>query len=271
MLSLEALQRRIARSVLDGNVMGLSALVSAGRADAYSRLRIYRNNTISSLTTTLMAVFPVTARLVDERYFRYVAAAFIRRHPPGEPRLVRYGERFPCFLRSFDGLTQMPFVAETARLEWFIAEALDAPAQPSCPLSAIATAMDAASPELQLQPSLRLFVANRPALSIWTAHQKPDDFDGSVLARTHSERICLWREGEIVRFRLHDAAEFAFRHALANGQGLNRAATRALTHDPRFDLGSAILRLFQDGLVTAVTEEDDGQPTTGDLHHDRDD
>ena len=66
MLSLERLQNTVARSVLGKPHFGLSPLLSAGGADPYRRLRIYQNNTRASLTATLVAVFPVTVRLVDE-------------------------------------------------------------------------------------------------------------------------------------------------------------------------------------------------------------
>lgn len=251
MLSLERLQSRLARTVLHGDVMGVAGLLSAGRADPYSRLRIYGNNTRSSLTATLMTVFPVTVRLVDERFFRYAASEFIRRHPPVEARLVRYGADFPRFLRTFDGLTDLAFVAETARLEWAIAEALDCAAVPACPASALGAASALETPDLRLQPSLRLMVSHWPALTIWSDHQR-ETSPHVAGAEPRTERIAVWRAGDNVRFQLLCAANFAFRHALAHGQGLDRAAMRALAEDAQFDLADALARLFIDGLVAGI-------------------
>src|SRR5882672_6262312 len=125
MLPLEHLQTTMARSVLAMEPVVAANVLTAGKADPLARLRIYQNNTRSSLTGALMAVFPVTVRLIDERFFRYVASEFIRRYPPVESRLSRYGAGFPRFLKTIDTLSDMPIVAETARLEWAIAEALD--------------------------------------------------------------------------------------------------------------------------------------------------
>src|SRR5689334_21282474 len=130
MLPLEHLQTTMARSVLATEPMVFAKMLTAGKADPLARLRIYQNNTLSSLTAVLMAVFPVTVRLVDERFFRYAASEFIRRHPPVESRLARYGAGFPRFLKTIDTLSDMPIVAETARLEWAIAEALDTASLP---------------------------------------------------------------------------------------------------------------------------------------------
>lgn len=252
MLSLEGLQKTIARSVLGLPSFGLAPLVEPGRSDPYGRLRVYQNNTRVSLTATLMAVFPVTMRLVDERFFRYVASEFVRRHPPREARLVRYGKEFPDFLRAFDGLEDLPFVADTARLEWAIAEALDAPVRPSCPISALDGATEETTPELILQPSLRLVISGAPILSIWAAHQDGASPESMPIPERRSERVALWRHGDSVRFARLDGSTFSFRYALKAGLGLDKAVSRALTHDPMFDLVKALVGLFGDGLVTNV-------------------
>jgi hypothetical protein len=248
MLSLERLQKSVARSVLGGPALGLSSLFESGHADPYRRLRIYQNNTRASLTSTLMAVFPVTVRLVDERFFRYAANEFIRKAPPTEPRLVRYGSDFPAFLRTFEGLADLPFVSETARLEWAIAEALDQACLPPVPIAALNGTDE--TPDLVLQPSLRQVISHWPVLAIWSAHQ-----DGGAPTRgwhRKPERISLWRAGDKVRFLRLGSAEFSFRYSLAMGLGLDKAVARALTHEPMFDLAGALVRLFGDGLVTKV-------------------
>jgi hypothetical protein len=195
-----------------------------------------------------MTVFPVTVRMVDERFFRHAANEFIRRTPPSEPRLVRYGSQFPAFLRTFQGLEELPFVAETARLEWAIAEALDEASLPPVPIAALNGTAE--TPELILQPSFRQVISHWPVLAIWSAHQ-----DGGAPTRgwhRKPERICLWRAGDNVRFMRLGSAEFSFRYSLAIGLGLDKAAARALTHEPMFDLAGALVRLFADGLVAKV-------------------
>ena len=254
MLTLEGLQQTVARTVLGKPHFGLSPLLTAGSADPYRRLRVYQNNTRASLTSTLIAVFPVTTRLVDERFFRYAASEFIRFYPPSEPRLVRYGAEFPNFLRTFDGLVEMPFVSETARLEWAIAEALDEASLPTVAIAALDGAGEA-TPRLVLQPSLRFVISHWPVLSIWSAHQDGGDVDSVRASERKAERVAVWRSGENVRFALLSSAEFSFRYSLKVGFGLEKAVARALTHDPMFDLVGALVRLFGDGLVTEVRTE----------------
>ncbi|TIX81926.1 MAG: DUF2063 domain-containing protein, partial [Mesorhizobium sp.] len=125
MLPLELLQTTMARSVLITEPAVAAKMLTAGKADPMARLRIYQNNTRSSLTAVLMAVFPVDT----------------------------------------------PVVAETARLEWAIAEALDAASLPPRTLAEYDKADLSASPDILLQPSLRLIVSHWSILYVWTAHQ----------------------------------------------------------------------------------------------------
>ncbi|WP_192252702.1 HvfC/BufC N-terminal domain-containing protein [Mesorhizobium silamurunense] len=252
MLPLENLQTTMARSVLAIEPMVSAKMLTAGKADPLARLRIYQNNTRSSLTAVLMAVFPVTVRLVDERFFRFVASEFIRRHPPVESRLSRYGAGFPRFLKTIDTLSDMPIVAETARLEWAIAEALDTASLPPRSLADYDKIDLGPSPDILLQPSLRLIVSHWSILSLWTAHQQGTAVDRHCTWARRPERVALWRTGNSVHLVLLDRADFAFRHSLKHGLGLEHGASRALALEPNFDLVSALVRLFADGLVTNV-------------------
>ncbi|TPN85698.1 DUF2063 domain-containing protein [Mesorhizobium sp. CU2] len=252
MLPLEHLQTTMARSVLAMEPTIGSKLLIAGKADPLARLRIYQNNTRSSLTAVLMAVFPVTVRLVDERFFRFAASEFIRRHPPVESRLARYGAGFPRFLKSIDTLSDMPIVAETARLEWAIAEALDIASLPPCSLADHENSDPSASPEILVQPSLRLIVSHWSILSVWSAHQQGAAADRHSAWPRRAERVALWRAGDNIRLIDLDRANLAFLHSLKHGFGLEHAAGRALALDPAFDLVSALVRLFGDGLVADV-------------------
>ncbi|WEX74089.1 putative DNA-binding domain-containing protein [Sinorhizobium numidicum] len=252
MSSIESLQSVVARAVITAEPVDILPLLARGRFDPARRLNIYRNNTRASLTATLKAVFPVTVQLLDERYFSFVASCFIRSHPPSEPRLARYGAGFAAFLARFEETATMPFVAETARLEWHIAEALDAPLKRSSTLIEAYEGLSSGSLELTLQPSLRLLLCRWPALSVWTAHQQGADPDKLLALRRGAERIALWRHGDAVRFMRIDAAEFAFRYELMRGRSLEAAVSRACRRSPDFDLARALTSLFVNGLVTGI-------------------
>ncbi|NRP69413.1 hypothetical protein ILFOPFJJ_00279 [Ensifer psoraleae] len=261
MSSIETLQSVVARAVLTTGPADILPLLARGRFDPARRFNIYRNNTLVSLTTTLKAVFPVTVRLLDERYFSYVAGRFTRSSPPREPRLSRYGAGFAPFLANFEGTADMPFVSEVARLEWKIAEALDAPLERPSTLIELYERLSSGSFVLFLQPSLRLVLCRWPALSIWAAHQHGGEPDRLADLNREPERIALWRHDDTVRFLRLDAAEFAFWHVLRRGKGLEAAVARACRHSPEFDIARAVTGLFVSELVTGIhrTKESSNQ------------
>ena len=252
MLSNQALQRAVADSILHRDGPDLATLLKGGSFDPLRRLNIYRNNTFSSLTATLLAVFPVTTRLLGETYFRHVASIFIRTNPPQEARLVRYGGKFADFLSGLEEVCAMPFIADTARLEWQIAEALDAPALPGCALSDLQGGDADTVPELVLQPSLRLLFFRWPVLEIWSAHQPDGDLEQLATIARRPERIALWRSKESIRFLRLSVPLFALFHGLMKGRGLEASVSRVLARAPEFDLAGAVGGLFADGLVARI-------------------
>jgi hypothetical protein len=251
MLSNCALQSRISQAILHHESAGLASVLAKGAFNPLHRFNIYRNNTFASLTATLIAVFPVTLQLLGENYFRYVAGAFICSNPPQEARLVRYGGNFADFLVGFEDVRSMPFVAETARLEWMIAEALDAPALLGCTMDQLEDVEDAV-PELFLQPSLRLLVCRWPALEIWSAHQAGGNIEGLAGLGRRPERIALWRNSDNIRFLRLDAPHFAFLYALKKRPKLDAAVSHVVSRTPGLDLASTFAGLFADGLVARI-------------------
>lgn len=252
MLSDIELQTSVKQAILGFGAADLAPEFAGRGYDPLRRFNIYRNNTFASLTATLLSVFPVTASLLGEGYFRFVAASFIRGNPPAEPRLVRYGASFACFLGRLDELRSLPFVADVARLEWLIAEALDAPVAQPRPLAELTLGGSAALPDIRLQPSLRLLFSRWPALDIWSAHQPGGDLESLAKVRRRAERIALWRSNDSVRFLRLGSAHYAFLHALVKQRGLEAAADRAVARAADIDLAATLQGLFADGLVAAI-------------------
>jgi hypothetical protein len=88
MHDLATIQSEVTRALLSGRLSDVAQAFTANGKDAERRLNIYRNNSFISLTGALKSNFPVTMRMVDERFFAYAANAFIADHPPREPRLA---------------------------------------------------------------------------------------------------------------------------------------------------------------------------------------
>ena len=163
---------RIARFVpalLDPEAAVPEGLVDvAGRA-AGKRFDVYRNNVVVSLTEALAVGFPVIAKLVGDAFFAAMAGVYIRAHPPRSPVLAIFGDDFPAFLDGFAPVAHLPYLADTARLEYALREAYHAAdAKPVAPERLQDPQLLGA--RLTLAPATRLVMSPYPVHAIWRAN-----------------------------------------------------------------------------------------------------
>ena len=184
MLALHELQHLFGQAVLTDDEAALGALeleVAHGALSPRERLAVYRNNVLASLTDVLRETFPVVCRLVGEPFFAFAAREFIAAHPPLRPSLSQYGDAFPAFLGTFPPCADLPYLADTAQLEWLLnvsRYAADvAPVSASC-LSGTA-ADDASRLVFQFHPACAYLASAWPVDRIWRANQ-PKSQDQSV-------------------------------------------------------------------------------------------
>ena len=255
MRNLAELQTAMTQAVMAGSFVDVEGEFTAGPADPGRRAAIYRNNMFLSLAAHLRAVFPVTARLGDERFFAYAAHQFIQRQPPRSSRLVIYGADFPRFLAHFPACRHAPILAQMAALEWAIHGSLTSAQMPFLETKEMATISPGQG--LELQPSLRFVLSRWPVLGLW-AHETERQ---NALPRKTS-RIAVIRHDDDIRFFELGPARFAFWRDLARGRSFEEAASRALARDARFSLAEEIVFLFRNQLVTGIipAEPDKGQP-----------
>ncbi|MBV8575842.1 MAG: putative DNA-binding domain-containing protein [Acetobacteraceae bacterium] len=263
MLALHEVQTAF-RAALIGNDATVTELIGNDGLPPAVRLGIYRNNVFSSLKQVLIDTYPVVCRLVDERFFLYAADRFIRRHPPRQACLFRYGAGFADFLAIFPPTCHLVYLPDVARLEWLMNAAAHADNVPPLPANALACVAQTAAADLvlRLDPSIGLLRSDWPIERIWHANQRDADPDASVDLDSGGTSIEVRRYGNSVMFRLLDQPSYAFRAALASGHRLEDAAELALAEDPRFDLTACFQALFAEESVVGFSVSPKGEGQT---------
>src|SRR5688572_22008594 len=120
MSPLRELQARFRTALLDGDERGLAGEVEPDGLGVSARLAVYRHHVLTSLTTALEATFPVVCRLVDRRFFGWLADRYVRVHPPAGPCLDEYGGGFADFVARFPACARLPLLGDVARVGWAV-------------------------------------------------------------------------------------------------------------------------------------------------------
>jgi hypothetical protein len=255
-MRLHELQRAMRASILEGTDEPIADLVDDLGLTPARRLRIYRNNSLISLTEALEATFPVVCRLVGKGFFGGAAEAFIKTQPPSEPRLSAYGAGFGDFLAAYPPAAALVYLPDVARLEWAVNAARHAPdAQP------LATAdLTALLPERQtafaprLHPASRLVVSPWPIERIWRANQPDGDPDIRIDLDEGGCRLLVYRCGFEAAIATLSPGEHALLSAFVEGVDLERAYERAVTVEPLFDLATTLAKQLTRGSLLALRQ-----------------
>jgi len=245
MSALRELQVGFAAALTNREAAGrLAPAIRTRGLAAERRLQVYRNNHFAGLVEVLAAVYPVIRRLVGEAYFTRAAHAYIATRPSCSGDVHRYGGHFAEFLGGLPGSESLPYLTDTARLEWSYHSAFHAPRlTPLDPgeLGAL-QAEDYPRARLKLQPSARLLSSPYPVLHIWQVNQPDWAGDQKVDLAEGGIHLLVLRQELEVAFLPLGAGEQAWLQGLARGQTLLEAYQRAAAREPDFDLGEALQR-----------------------------
>ncbi len=177
-------------AILDPDRAVPDGLCDPSGRPAGRRFSVYRNNVAVSLTEALETAFPVIAKLVGDDFFRAMAGAFLRQHPPASPLMMHYGQDMPGFLEMFEPVKSLPYLPDIARLEIAIrqsyhaadANPIDPAVLPSMPADQLMRA------RLRLAPATRLIRSEWPIHAIWAANM-----DGGPAPEMRAENVLITR------------------------------------------------------------------------------
>jgi hypothetical protein len=247
---LSELQASFCMAMLAGDDATVSEWIVEDGISAAGRLDIYRHHVLTSLTNVLASTYPVIVRLVDRRFFDYVADRFVRSHPPAGPCLFEYGADFPQFLTTVPACAHLEYLPDVARLEWAMDAALWAPEARPFDRTVLAND-DVHALTFRLDPSVTLLRSSWPVDQLWRANQVDADPDTTVDLDSGGALLEIRRLGDDVVFRRLAPAVFAFREALARGATLEAAVTAALGTADGFDVAAAVTALLDDAVLVA--------------------
>jgi len=120
------LQRRMAGAILEGDDSAFSVL-APGPIPAAAAIDVHRGTVMGALGNALRLTFPTVDDLVGQDFFDQMATIFVAAQPPRQARLSAYGEGFPTFIETYPLAATLPYLADVARLDLAVGQALAKP------------------------------------------------------------------------------------------------------------------------------------------------
>ncbi|MFC4707007.1 DNA-binding domain-containing protein [Paraburkholderia caffeinitolerans] len=231
---------------------GVVAAAGTPGKDVVKRYNIYRNNVTVSLIDALAAIYPAVQRITGVEFFRAMARFHVRATPPVSRLLFEYGRDFPSFIETYEYAREMPWLADTARIEraWLDAyHVADA-----SPLAAETLACIDPSALAQVRfvthPATRIVRSRYPAVSIFTMNRVNTPV--TPLHSSDAEDALVTRpDADVIVSRLPPGGA-AFLVALIEGATLGAAAQTAFEEAADFDLPANLAAMFSAGVFAAV-------------------
>ncbi|HEY0295559.1 MAG TPA: DNA-binding domain-containing protein [Bordetella sp.] len=220
------------------------------------RYNVYRNNVTVSLTDALAAIYPAVQRITGIEFFRAMARFHVRATPPASPLLLEYGRDFPAFIESYEYARDMPWLADTARIERAWLDAYHAADLPVLAAQALAAVDPAALAGVRFRPhpATRVVRSDYPAVAIFTMNKT----EGAVspLFSSAAEDALITRPGQDVVVSRLPAGGAAFLIGLIAGAPLGAAAAAAFDAAPSFDLPANLAGILSAGVFTSLQQGD---------------
>lgn len=209
---------------------------------AEARFAIYRNNVIYGLMQNLRDGFPLLHALLGDAAFDALAAAFARAHPPSDPMMFAYGAALPDYLAAEAALSDVPYAADVARLEWAMRSASHAAEPQSLPPETL-TSNNSAALRLTLAPCLSVLTSDWPVHDLYLFLNELVD-DAPDMRQAQSLMIYRQQAGGVVLEPVSLGAA-GFLAALQDGLSIADAAQGL----DAATLSDALQRLILAGLI----------------------
>lgn len=214
-------------------------LFNEGDIPLETRLKIYRNHIVTTLSDVLVMNFPLVEILTGEGFLRTAAKLYLFDNPPMEACLDRYGNSFPDFLKGYEHAKDLPYLADVARLDWEMNEARIAKQDNTLSVESLAQI----DPNLlegavfKVKQSVRLMQSEYPLDKIYYFCEQDEENRGELNVDKSPTYILVTRmEWDPKIFKL-DEAEYGLLSALQEDVPLGECLEETLNKFPEFNFG----------------------------------
>lgn len=252
MQQLHDLQLKFMNALVDSREVDIDEYLFSSGSDYQERLDLYRNNVLGILSDALRSAYPVVLRLVGDEFFSYMASEFIRHFPSKDGDLHQFGREFPSFLKEFQPVSELPYLPDSARLDWACHEVFFMSDPSPFPITQLKNTPKSHHDYLKftLSPACRLIASLFPIHRIWEANQPEITRPGSVSLDEGDIQLLIKRSNLSIQLIPLALEDWNFLLCLESKLSLNEASASVIKNHPEFDLPSALQRFIADSVLT---------------------
>jgi len=136
-------------------------------------LAVYRNNLLATAQQALAISFPTILTLIGEDLFNYACRELLITSPPAQGDWALWGEGYPTLLSGLAQLSDYPFVADIAKIDWLRQQSMRAKDSiiEQASLQLLAT-HDIDELYIELTPSQFCMNSSYPVIEFWLSNQQ---------------------------------------------------------------------------------------------------
>ncbi len=231
----------------DAFAEALLADAPAGPVARQPGFSVHRNTSARGSVEALRSAFPTVDLMLGEDMFGEVALAYRTEQPPRTPVLAAYGACFPNFLARQTWAAELPYVPDVARLDWLWLESLLAR---DCSMPRTPSKWDGTQ-RIVLHPTARFAWTTTPAMTIWQAHRRAEDF-AELTPEWREEGALFARRGFSVQAQQIGRPEHLLLVACAAGTRFNDCIAAVAGAHPEADVVALFVRCLALGALTIL-------------------
>ncbi|MBI4031704.1 MAG: putative DNA-binding domain-containing protein [Proteobacteria bacterium] len=247
-MRLNKIQEKFRNTIFDPDALdkNFQSIFISGGISAANRMKVYRNNVMTSLSQAVIAVYPLTEKLVGTDFLKGAVNKYVISNPPDQGNLNFYGATFADFIADYEPAKNLPYLPDMARLEWAWEMATladdDAPLRPEdlqeTPES------DLPDLRLRLRACAHLLESDYPLGKI-VDFCRAEKQDGNLDIGTGGAHMMIYRPKLQTQMRKISESEFIFLRGLRDGNHLMAATEWASEADETFDLAAVLQKHLQ--------------------------
>jgi hypothetical protein len=207
------------------------------------QLEIYRSSIIGRFQKALKAIYPICEQLVGSEFFMAMASEFIATTQSHSPDLNDYGSDFADFIAAFAPAQALPYLADTARLEWAWHQITGAPDQTSFDHQGLVACYEEQADRIifTLPKRASLLASPYPVHQIWESNQKHFQGEQAItLVANQQYYFFIWRDGTDLRIDPLNEREWFLLNLFSQGIPLAVVCERTEHQFPTVDVAALL-------------------------------